>query len=229
MEGKRDNHGAENPLFGASVNVLVRWLLASVAAAGTVAVVVWYSGYRSSWWQGQGRAPDQPVLFSHHHHVSELKIDCRYCHGSVEKGAFAGMPSTETCMSCHSGVFTDSPMLRPVLASLSEKRPLQWTKVNDLPGYVYFNHGIHVSKGIACTSCHGDIGDQALSRKAQPLTMSWCLDCHREPEKSVGRLEDVFAPSRKFVPDLSAEEKIMLCHRFGIESQHLTDCVTCHR
>ncbi len=145
-------------LFPKWSNGLVPWVIAGLLTTFVGATVVSYFGYRSDWWQHQNIPPHQPVLFSHHHHVTELKIDCRYCHGSVGKSSFAGMPATETCMSCHSGVFTDSPMLAPVIESYRTEKPLAWRRVYDLADYVYFDHSVHVANGIGCTSCHGEIG-----------------------------------------------------------------------
>jgi hypothetical protein len=128
-----------------------------------------------------GFAPDQPVLFSHRHHAGELRIDCRYCHTGVESSPFAGLPSTQTCLSCHSQLFTRTAMLRPVVASLAEGAPLRWNRVTDLPSFVYFDHSIHVAKGVACARCHGDVATMALTAKAERVDMRWCLDCHRNP------------------------------------------------
>ena len=136
---------------------------------------------------------DQPVPFSHEHHARGLGIDCRYCHTSVEVSASAGMPPTYTCMSCHSQIWQNAPMLEPVRASLREDKPIQWTKVHQLPDFVYFNHGIHVQKGVGCTECHGRVDKMPLAWKDQPLTMEWCLNCHRHPEEHVRPKEAVFA------------------------------------
>lgn len=227
---QKEDHGAgSGQLFPAYSNTLVRWTLAvSGFTAATITAFAWY-GYRSDWWQGQNLAPDQPVLFSHHHHTTELGIDCRYCHGSVETSSFAGMPATETCLSCHSGVFTDSPMLAPVIASARDRKPLEWNRVYDLADYVYFDHSVHVTNGIGCTTCHGDIGSQHLTLKAQPLYMSWCLECHRDPEKYVRRPEDVFSPSAPAISPLPLKQRRELVERFHVGGKHLTDCTTCHR
>ena len=130
--------------------------------------------------------------FSHEHHVRGLGIDCRYCHTSVEKSSFAGIPPTETCMTCHSQIWTDSPMLEPVRTSLRTNTPIRWNRVHDLPDYVYFNHGIHVQKGVGCVSCHGRVDQMPLTWKAEPMTMEWCLSCHRNPEKHLRPREEVF-------------------------------------
>ena len=224
-----DSNKKGRQLFPAYSDVLARWVIAVLAVSGVTIAYASYRGYRSDWWQRRNLAPDQPVLFSHHHHTVELKIDCRYCHTSVESSSFAGMPATETCLTCHSGVFTDSPMLAPVINSAVSNKPLKWTRVYDLPDYVYFNHSIHIAKSIGCTTCHGDIGRQRLTRKAQPLYMSWCLGCHRAPDRFVRRPADVFSPSAPATPELSGAERAQLVSRLGIGGKPLTDCITCHR
>ena len=216
-------------LFPRWSNTLTPWIIVSVICGFCGIAVVSVYGYFSDWWQHDTYAPDQPVLFSHHHHVSELRIDCRFCHGSVENSSFAGMPATETCMTCHSGVFTNSPMLAPVIKSARTGKPLQWTRVYDLPDYVYFNHSAHVNHGIGCTSCHGDIGSQRLTRKAEPIFMGWCLDCHRHPQKFLRKPEDIFSPSAPARPDLPPAQSAELYQRYDIAGNNLTDCYKCHR
>lgn len=125
----------------------------------------------------------QPVPFSHKHHVSGIGIDCRHCHTSVEESSFAGMPPTATCMNCHSQIWADSPALEPVRASLRDGRPIAWTRVHNLPDFAYFDHSIHVRKGVACTTCHGPVDRMPLLWQESSLLMEWCLDCHRSPEK----------------------------------------------
>jgi len=126
---------------------------------------------------------DQPIPFSHKHHAYELGIDCRYCHTGVETSAVAGIPPTETCMSCHSQIWTNSPLLQPLRDSFAQDKPIRWSKVNKVPEFVYFNHSIHVQRGISCNECHGEVVDMNITWKGKPFFMSWCLECHREPEK----------------------------------------------
>src|SRR5579864_8452874 len=137
---------------------------------------------------------DQPVPFSHKHHAAELGIDCRYCHTSVEVSSFAGVPPTETCMTCHSQIWTNSSMLEPVRSSYLTGESLRWRRVNALPDFVYFNHSIHIKKGIGCTTCHGQVAEMPLTWKQNTLYMRWCIDCHKHPEMNVRRREDVFKP-----------------------------------
>ncbi len=132
-----------------------------------------------------GVAKNQPVAFSHQHHVFELGIDCRYCHTSVEKSAFAGIPPTETCMSCHSQIWTNSPLLEPVRQSYEEQIPLEWNRINDIPAFVNFNHSIHIDRGIQCNTCHGAMQDMHMTEKGRAFQMAWCLDCHRNPERFI--------------------------------------------
>jgi cytochrome c7-like protein len=171
---------------------------------------------------------EQPVQFSHEHHVRGLGIDCRYCHVSVETSAFAGIPPTETCMSCHSQIWSDSPMLEPVRASYRTNRPLVWNRVYDLPDFAYFQHSVHIKKGVGCSSCHGRVDLMPLTWKATPLTMEWCLSCHREPERHVRPRELVFDMTWE-PPRNQLEEGRRLVQEYGIEKTRLTDCYTCHR
>ena len=170
---------------------------------------------------------EQPVPFSHKHHVGDDGIDCRYCHTSVETSSFAGLPPTETCMSCHSQLWTNAEMLEPVRASFRSGQSIEWVRIHDLPDFVYFNHSIHINKGIGCSTCHGRVDKMALTYKVNTLYMEWCLNCHRNPEQHVRPRDKVFdityetpAPNQDEIgPKLVAEYKV----------QSLTDCVTCHR
>jgi hypothetical protein len=130
-----------------------------------------------------GVPKDQPIPFSHQHHAWELGIDCRYCHTTVEKSAYPGMPASETCMSCHSQIWTNSPLLEPLRQSYETGTPLRWVQVNKLPEFVYFNHSIHVSRGLNCNTCHGPVQDMQITWKGNAFQMAWCLECHRAPER----------------------------------------------
>jgi hypothetical protein len=191
---------------------------------GVLAVVLAVN--RSSYVTNAGVARPQPVPFSHKHHVGGVGLDCRYCHTTVETSSFAGIPATETCMSCHSQVWADSPMLEPVRASFKTGKSLEWTRVHDLPGFVYFNHSIHVSKGVGCATCHGRVDQMPLMYQQNTLNMEWCLECHRAPEKFVRPREQVFQmdytpaePQAVLGPKLVEKYKI----------RKLTDCSVCHR
>lgn len=169
---------------------------------GIVAAVAWAGSafFRSPYATDVNVVRDQPVPFSHDHHVSGLGIDCRYCHTSVEDSAFAGIPPTETCMGCHAIIWRDSPLLAPVRESFRTGKPLAWTRVHDVPDFVYFNHSIHVAKGIACESCHGRVDRMPLMRKVATMHMEWCLDCHRHPERAVRPLSERFTFGRDALP-----------------------------
>jgi hypothetical protein len=230
------NAFAKGTIFGAV------FILAGVAWAGSILV-------RSSYVTNVDVVRDQPVPFSHDHHTSGLGIDCRYCHTTVERNAFAGMPTTEVCMGCHSQIWTNSALLEPVRESYRSGKPLRWTRVHDLPDFVYFNHSIHVAKGIGCESCHGRVDRMPLMRQASTLHMEWCLDCHRHPEHAVRSLDEVFKFGvRENRPAATHQNQVagevhpsadtaeidpaageQLVERYGIAKGQLTDCAICHR
>lgn len=175
-----------------------------------------------------GVAKAQPVPFSHKHHVDQLKIDCRYCHATVERAAYAGYPSTDTCMSCHSQVWTTSPLLQPVRDSYVNNEPILWNKIYELPDFVYFNHSIHINKGVGCNTCHGQINQMQLVAKAVQPYMGWCLGCHRQPENYVRPREEVFN-MRYQPPPNQLEVGTQLVQQYQIHKEQLTDCYVCHR
>lgn len=170
----------------------------------------------------------QPVPFSHKHHVTDVGLDCRYCHTSVEKSAFAGMPATETCMTCHSRLFTEQAMLQPVIQGFIEGRPLHWRRVNDLPDFVFFNHSIHIHKGVGCVTCHGRVDQMPLTLRAEPLTMQWCLDCHRDPAPHLRPRDKVFDLDWKSEGDRRARGEALI-REYHIATRRMTDCSVCHR
>ena len=171
---------------------------------------------------------DQPAPFSHEHHVSGLGIDCRYCHTSVEKSSFAGIPATEICMSCHSQIWKDSPMLEPVRASFRTGERLKWTRVHDLPDFVYFNHSIHIAKGIGCESCHGRVDKMPLMRRSASLQMSWCLDCHEHPEDQVRSPDAIykFGKTASKTSMSAPRRPAALAEELGIDAKPLVHCWT---
>jgi hypothetical protein len=175
----------------------------------------------------RARAPvQQPVPFSHEHHVGGLGIDCRYCHTTVENSSFANIPPTKTCMNCHSQIWNASPTLEPVRESFRTDRSIRWIKVHDLPDYVYFNHSIHVNKGVGCTTCHGPVNRMPLTWQHASLQMEWCLECHRNPELFVRPKSEVFSVA--WQPPADQEEQgRKLVAEYKIQS--LTSCSTCHR
>jgi hypothetical protein len=168
----------------------------------------------------------QPVPFSHKHHAGQLGLDCRYCHTSVEVSSSAGMPPTQTCMACHSQIWTNAAALEPVRSSYRDSTPISWTRVNAVPDFVYFNHSIHVAKGVGCTTCHGPIGEMNITWKANTLYMRWCLDCHTAPEKYLRPRSEVFNPYYQ-PPANQLELGRKLMKEYNV--QKLTYCYTCHR
>ena len=201
-------------------------IIAAVSALGLVGALLWLF-YRSPYFTETRVVREQPVPFSHKHHAGGVGIDCRYCHTSVEKSAFAGIPAVATCMNCHSQVWKNSPMLAPVREAYKTGRPIAWTRVHQLPDYVYFNHSIHVSKGIGCSTCHGPVQKMPLMRAQNRLYMQWCLQCHRAPEKFVRPKEEVFNMNWK----VSAQEQAALGPKLVKEYQlkKMTSCSVCHR
>ena len=181
---------------------------------------------RSAWYTNAHVAVDQPVPFSHAHHVGGFGIDCRYCHTTVETAAFAGIPPTKTCMNCHSQVWRDSPTLEPVRASFREGRSIEWNRVHVLADFVYFNHSAHVNKGIGCSTCHGRVDKMPLVWKEASLQMEWCLACHREPERFVRPKNQVFNIGYEPPADqLDLGKKLVAEYKIHTR----TSCSTCHR
>ncbi len=180
----------------------------------------------SAWVTRVDVARDQPIQFSHERHVAGNGIDCRYCHTSVETSSFAGIPPTSTCMNCHREIYSSSPFLEPVRASYRTGESIPWVRVHDLPGFVYFDHSIHLHKGVGCTTCHGQVDRMPLVWKEATLQMQWCLDCHRHPERYVRPRDQVFSVSYRPPRDQLALGR-RLIDEYGI--QRLTSCDTCHR
>jgi Cytochrome c7 and related cytochrome c/Class III cytochrome C family len=213
-------------IFHPSTNTISR--ISIYGAVLLVVVLSWVAWQvdESGYFTDAGLSLEQPVPFSHKHHAAELGIDCRYCHTSVETSSFAGLPPTQTCMTCHSQIWVNSSMLEPVRASYETDKSIEWTRVNALPDFVYFNHSIHVAKGIGCTTCHGPIGEMPITWKQNTLYMRWCLDCHNHPELYVRRRADVFKPLYD-PPANQLELGKKLVAEYKIRS--LTSCDTCHR
>jgi hypothetical protein len=183
---------------------------------------------RSSYATGANVVRSQPIPFSHKHHVSGLGIDCRYCHTSVEQSAFAGIPATAICMNCHSQIWTNSAMLEPVRESYRTGRPIHWTRVHHLAEFAYFNHSIHVNKGVGCSTCHGQVEQMPLTRQTSSLLMEWCLECHRNPEKFVRPREEVFNMAWTPPGDQITLGR-QLVRQYNIRTEQLTNCSVCHR
>jgi hypothetical protein len=206
-------------------------------AKGTIfgaVVIVGLLGYienvvdRSPYQTDEGIARNQPVPFSHEHHVRGLGLDCRFCHTTVETSRFAGIPPTKICMTCHSKIWTDAPMLEPVRASWRENRSLSWTRVHNLPDFVYFNHSIHIAKGVGCSTCHGPIDHMPLTYQFASLQMRWCLDCHRDPAQYLRPKDKVFDMTWVPPPD-QHDQGEKLEQAAHVKVGQLTNCYVCHR
>ena len=229
----RRQHGSGSygmpQVFPPRANATSRAVL--LAAAGTGPLVLWIGLVltRSSFGTAAGVMREQPVPFSHEHHVGRLGIDCRYCHTTVEHAAYAGMPDTKTCMNCHSQIWVGSDVLKPVRDSYSHAEPLHWRRIHNLPGFVYFDHSIHVHKGIGCSSCHGRIDEMPFTYQRASLLMEWCLDCHRQPERHIRPREEVF--NMPYQPgDDPARSGVSLCNEYGVKNAtQITSCSVCHR
>src|SRR5258708_4720036 len=171
----------------------------------------------------------QPVQFSHKHHAGDDGIDCRYCHTSVEKSAVAGIPPTKTCMNCHAQIWSTSPYLEPVRESFRTGQPIKWVRVHDLPEFVYFNHSIHVNKGVGCSTCHGRVDEMPLTKQIASLQMQWCIDCHRAPQNALRPKDKIFDMAWEPGPDQD-KKGAELFTEYKIQSPAaLTSCSTCHR
>lgn len=214
-------------IFKSSANALARTsIVLAVVALGGLGGALFELIADSSYATRQGDAREQPIPFSHTHHVGSMGIDCRYCHTAVDNSQHAMVPPTKTCMNCHSQIWINSPTLEPVRESYRTNNSIKWTKVNDLPDYVYFNHSIHIKKGVGCETCHGRVDRMPLMYQESSLEMRWCLDCHRNPEKYVRPREFVTKmgyepaePQETLGPKLVQEYHI----------QKLETCWTCHR
>ena len=174
-------------LYGVAIGVPTVWLALAALSRSPANTKV-------------GVALNQPIPFSHQHHAWELGIDCRYCHTSVEKSSYAGVPPTETCMSCHSQIWTNSPLLEPIRQSYETGTPIKWNLVNKVPDFVHFNHSIHIARGVNCNTCHGPMQNMHITYKGNPFQMQWCLECHRAPERYIYKDETR--------PDLSPRQQV---------------------
>ena len=216
-------------IFHPSTNTISRVSILGLVGLVAVSALVWGSLVQSTYLTTMNVPQEQPIPFSHEHHVGGLGIDCRYCHQTVEESSFAGMPPTETCMHCHKQIWSASPVLEPVRASFRTGQPLHWNRVYDLAGFAYFDHSIHVRKGVGCASCHGRVDEMPLVWRTGTLHMQWCLDCHRAPWRHLRPREHVF--DLAWQPD---EDQETLGRRLMTEYDvkgpgQITGCYTCHR
>ena len=215
-------------IFPSKMNILSKAsiVIGAVLAGGGLAVVLGLA--RSPYVNMVGIPREQPVPFSHKHHVNALGIDCRYCHTSVEEVAFAGIPAVKTCMTCHSQIWTEAPVLEPIRASYRTDKAIEWIRVHDLPDFVYFNHSIHVRKGVGCVSCHGRVDQMPLMMKANSLDMQWCIACHKQPEQHLRPREAVFQMDWQPEGDQLALGASLI-KEYHIDKAKLLNCSVCHR
>jgi hypothetical protein len=213
-------------IFDRSSNALTR---ASLLLSGLLIVVIALTLnelQRSPWVTRQGQRAAQPVPFSHKHHVQGLGLQCQYCHTSVEKSAYAGIPPTKTCINCHSQIWTNANLLEPVRESWATGESIKWTRVHDLPDYVFFNHSVHVNKGLGCSSCHGRVDEMPIMYKENTLQMEWCLNCHRSPAKNLRPISQIY----NMAWTGPSEEKPVWCGvksmAAGVASAQQVDCTT---
>ncbi|HEX4054013.1 MAG TPA: cytochrome c3 family protein [Tepidisphaeraceae bacterium] len=230
-------------VFRPSMNAVAKGCIIALVVGVCAIITVGSLLDRSPYVTNQGVIRDQPVPFSHEHHVHDLGLDCRYCHTSVTDSNFAGLPPTKTCMTCHSRIWSDAAILEPVRRSWSDEMPIKWTRVHNLPDFVYFPHDIHVNKGIGCVTCHGRVDQMPLMYQHATLQMSWCLECHRSPQEYLRPRDQVF--NMNFVIDDKVKERFSDAgHRVTdqdslgralIDLYHvpkdgrITNCYTCHR
>jgi hypothetical protein len=213
-------------IFRRSANTIARATIVGALFLIVALLGLFYGIDRSPWVTQAHVAQAQPIQFSHERHVAGNGIDCRYCHTAVEDSSFAGIPPTKTCMNCHSQIFSTSPFLEPVRESFRTDRSIAWTRVHDLPDFVYFDHSIHVHKGVGCSTCHGQVDRMPVMWKEASLQMEWCVDCHRYPERYVRQRASVFDMAYTAPPDqLSLGTRLVAAYQI----QRLTSCSTCHR
>lgn len=218
-------------IFTATADTRLRAVTLATALAVVVASLVGGGFFSSSWATRTGFVRPQPVPFSHKHHVGGLGLDCRYCHTGVEVSARAGLPPTETCMTCHSQVWTGAPILEPVRRSLAGGEPLRWNRVARVPDYVFFNHSIHVSRGVPCVTCHGRVDQMPLMARAEPFQMQWCLACHRDPAPNLRPPEQVTRMDWTGWERSDAHRDFgrLMVQALHIEPGKLDNCNICHR
>ncbi len=214
-------------IFKPTANLAATVTLLAVAAAFAGGIGWWWLWPRMDYVRHVRWTIEQPVPFSHKHHVAGLGIDCRFCHTSVEVSSSAGLPPTYTCMTCHSQIWTNAAILAPVRESLADGTPIVWHRVTNLPDYVYFNHSIHIAKGVGCESCHGEVASMALTYKAKTLTMQFCLNCHRNPGPHLRPKSALYDTEWHRTANTPSAAALMA--EYHVPDRNLTDCSVCHR
>jgi hypothetical protein len=216
-------------LFRPASNTIAKVSIVAVIVLLGTTLGVAYIADRGTWMTFVRVAPEQPIPFSHKHHVKDDGIDCRYCHTSVETSHYAGLPATEICMTCHSQIWSSASVTQPIRDSWASGKSIEWRRVHDLPDYVYFNHSIHVNKGIGCSTCHGHVDEMPLTYRVNNLYMDWCVNCHRDPAKYIRPKSEVFNIDYEY-PSNQAELGPKLVAEYHVQdTRTLTDCFTCHR
>jgi hypothetical protein len=212
-------------LFGRGANSLARGTIIGTVLGVALLAIAGFAWVRSPYVTGVGQPVEQPIPFSHKHHVTDDGLDCRYCHTSVEHAAFAGMPPTATCMNCHSQIYSQSPVLAPIRESAQMDQPLTWNRVNQLPDFVYFDHSIHIAKGVGCSSCHGAVDQMPLTTKAESFQMSFCVECHQNPQNHLRPRSEIF--NMNWTPPANqAVVGRQLMEEYHVEVKD--SCSTCH-
>jgi hypothetical protein len=211
------------PLFPPRANLVVRTVLVGMGAFGLCVPVAVWAFARTPAATGQFQRYRQPVPFSHALHVNGVRIDCRYCHAGVERAAMAGLPPTTACVPCHQDTLLNTNLFAPVRQSLADGRPIPWRRVTSVPDFVFFNHAVHVTSGVACETCHGPVDLMQEMYQAAPLTMEWCLACHRAPERNMALRDAAVSGWKRADPERSRA----LAAQYDV--QRLTSCTTCHR
>lgn len=207
--------------------MIARAMLVGIVLVAGVGTLGLYRAWQSDYVTEVGWARQQPVPFSHQHHVGGLGLDCRYCHSSVENSDFAGMPATKVCMTCHSQIWTNADLLKPVRESWQSGKPIAWLRVHDLPDYAHFRHSIHINRGVSCVSCHGKVNEMPLIWRTQTLQMRWCLQCHRNPAPNL-RPHDQVMNMNWVAPKDQLEQGQERVKEFHINSEQITNCSVCH-
>ena len=224
----RVRHAApRTPIFTPAADTWMRAALVLTGLAVLSALFWWWLWPRTDWSRRTDFVLEQPVPFSHEHHVGGLGINCLMCHNTVLAGAQAGLPPTHTCMTCHSQIWTNAQILAPVRESFATNTPIAWNRVYNLPNYVYFNHSIHVAKGVGCSSCHGAVDRMRLVQKASSLTMSFCLDCHRDPGPQLRPPDQIFNTEWRRTPQTPSPADLVAFYHIG--KRDILECSTCHR
>ncbi len=216
-------------LFGPASNTISKVSIAAIILLLGGSLAIGYIMDRGAWMTFVRVAPEQPIPFSHKHHVKDDGIDCRYCHTSVETSHFAGLPPTEICMTCHSQIWANATLTQPIRDSWATGKSIEWRRVHDLPDFVYFNHSIHVNKGIGCSTCHGHVDEMPLTYRVNNLYMDWCVNCHRHPDQFIRPKSEVFNIDYEYPPNQAELGRKLVAEYHVKDVRTMTDCFTCHR